>query len=148
MDPSTCQTYFWARTTLEQHTLYASRCSHISFTPDQFSHISSNQCLWIVIQVKVLAYILLTNLFIHISQTDPVPEIAGVNIPSPMSIEVPTSTKITSILWLQRDSSSHFLTFLAIELLSDWIKLYVVNAWSVGCWFGMVFVLACRQINE
>ena len=77
-----------------------------------------------------------------------VPDIAGVRIPSPITIQVPTRTRIRSAFFRNAYLSNHRLVLAAKDCSWKVERLYVVSSSSVRCWFGIVLTLACRQSNE
>jgi hypothetical protein len=82
------------------------------------------------------------------SMNEGIPEIAGVRIPSPITMQVPTRTRIRSAFFLDAYLSNHLFVFAANDFSWKVERIYVVSSSSVRCWFGIVFIFACRQNNE
>lgn len=66
-------------------------------------------------------------------QREGIPDIAGVRIPSPITMQVPTRTRIRIALFHDSRSSNHFLVFAANDLSWKVDRLYVVSSSSVRC---------------
>lgn len=77
-----------------------------------------------------------------------IPDIAGVNTPSPIAMQVPRNTKISSPLRnLGCFSKKDLRTELCrVSIVSS--VAYADNFSSVACWFGRMLSLACRQRRE
>jgi hypothetical protein len=73
---------------------------------------------------------------------------AGVRMPSPTTMHVPTSTIVKMTFLVKEFASKHFLIIAGSEFSLYVWRLYVVSSSSVLCWFGMVLILACRHNRE
>lgn len=92
----------------------------------------------------MISYIAYTKL----TKGEKSPDIAGVRIPSPITIQVPIRTRIRRMFFLYACVSSHCLTLKASEFSSNIWRTYVVSFSSVWCWLGIVFTFACLHNSE
>lgn len=79
---------------------------------------------------------------------DKLPDMAGVRIPSPITIQEPTRTRISIVFFMNACLSNHLLVLAANDFSEKIERLYVVSSSSVRSWLGIVLNFACRQSNE
>lgn len=73
------------------------------------------------------------RIFLAIDTLFILPDIAGVRIPSPITMQVPTRTRISNAFFLVTPLSSHLFVFAANDCSGKTDLLYVVNSSSVRC---------------
>ena len=127
----------------DSHVHYFSHYLHISFN-GSFQHTCANNLYNFHLETNRLKHKYIDNS----SLKEGIPEIAGVRIPSPITMQVPTRTRIRSAFFLNAYLSNHLLVFAANDRSWKVERTYVVSSSSVRCWLGIVFIFACRQSNE